>query len=427
MGFFTNLFKTNNNKKTTTEMYDVALNASSGSSFYSSQANIVKIPEFMSTVDMVANDIAGIQFNDTSVSYADNDTIRYNKLKKNSRWNLLLNKQPNDSQSSVEFWKTNIYNLFIRGGFFFYILKEKGKPKELIPINPNLIEKVKDANGKFYYLITLYNQDKMFETPEKITVNYEDVFSMYAFDLDYISDLEFRSVYSSLLEQLGLKNNYDLIQLNQSARILAHVKAPEGLNAEQKQAIKSSMKTFFTSAKDIKSSAVLVTDPKTEVELLDNAKTQIKSSVDKDFIENLMVKLANMFHIPLPKLNIVSQGQSYYKSREGVNIDYIADAIKPIAEKIISKLNALIYPNSYKNEFKFDINKLLMVDHATRAEYSSKMRQNAILTTNELRILNGLPPIAKDGDKLFGNGTLVELGTGKGNNNNDNEKGGSSG
>lgn len=419
MGFFSFLkdIFPNQNKQETIQYYDGSISASSGTSFYASEKNIIKIPEFMSAIDMIANDIASASFYDSTIKYADGDTIKYNQKLTKSQWTLLLNKTPNDFQSATEFWKSNIYNLFIRGAFFFYIYRDsQGRPKEFIPIHPNSIRKVKDEDGVYGYEITFFDETKMYEKPKKATVPYGDVFSMYAFDLENISDLHFRSVYSSLLEQLGLKNQYDLTQLNQSARILAHVKVPENLNDAQKKDIKESMREFFTNAKDVKNSAVLVTDPKAEIEILDGNKTQIKASVEPAFVEMIMVKLANALHIPLPKLNIVGSGQSFYKSREGINIDYISDAIRPWLEKIVSKLNALVYPKSTTKEFVFSVDKLMEIDFATRAEYSSKMRQNGILTTNELRVLNGFPPV-EGGDKIFGNGTLAELGKGGGQDN----------
>ena len=399
------------NKEQSQQYGTGAISASSGSTFYTSEENIIKIPEFMSAIDMIANDVADAKFYDTKIEYRDGDTIRHNKIKKESNLNYLLNFKPNDYQSSVEFWKNNIFNLFIRGAFFFYIYRnKKGVPTELISIHPHSITKVKDKNGTFGYEITLFEGDGFSVESKKTIVPYEDIFSHYMFDLENISDMTFRNVYSSLLEQIGLKNQYDLIQLNQSARILAHVKIPDNGNEKQVEQIKESMKTFFTNAKQIDKSSVLVTDPKIEVELLGSDKTQIKSAVDPEFVLSIMTKFANVFHIPLPKLNIASTGQSFYKSREGINIDYMADAISPILSKITSKMTSLIYKKK-GSEFIFNIDKLMSVDHATRAEYSSKMRQNAILTTNELRILNGYSPV-DGGDKLYGNGTLVELGKG---------------
>lgn len=423
--FLTNIFKGTNKQQQSTYYESPIMNAS-GSSFVASESNVVKIPEFMSAIDMIANDIAAIDYKETKIKFNSADNIRYNERVKNSKWEMLLNKQPNDFMTSIEFWKMNIYNLFIRGGFFFYIYRDtSGRPTEFIPIHPNSIRKAKDKDGVYFYEVTYF--DNEYTNPVVHEIPFDDVFSMYAFDLENITDMNFRSVYSTLLEKLGLKNQYDLIQLNQSPKILAHVKVPNNIGQEEKNILKESLSEFFRNAKKIDSSSVLVTDPKAEVEILGGDKTKISNAVDKDFIKEIMVGLANMLHIPLPKLNVVDTGQSFYKSREGINIDYVADTIKPWVNKIVSKLNSLAFSKSTTKEFTFSIDKLLMVDHATRAEYLSKNRQNAIMTTNELREKEGLAPVP-DGDKLFGNGTLVELGKGqnkdKNNNDDSDEKGG---
>jgi hypothetical protein len=70
---------------------------------------------------------------------------------------------------------------------------------------------------------------------------------------------------------------------------------------------------------------------------------------------------------------------------------------------------------------------LIEVDYDTKGNYSTKMRQSGIMTTNELRILNNLiPKSGEKYDEVYGNGNLSELGAfqNKDNNsNNENEEG----
>jgi hypothetical protein len=65
------------------------------------------------------------------------------------------------------------------------------------------------------------------------------------------------------------------------------------------------------------------------VEMLDGSKTQIKSAVNEEFVKQLMIKMASTLQIPTAKLNLSESGNSQYKSREGINIDYINEAISP--------------------------------------------------------------------------------------------------
>lgn len=406
--FLKNIFS-NPNKKQNQNYSNTTITSANEGSYLLTETNFLKIPEFISAIDMIANDIAAVKFRESKIRFWETQNYEYNEIVKGSNWNYLLNKFPNDFQSGFEFWKTNIFNFFIRGAFFFYIYKDaKNRPLELIPIHPNSIKKIKDDDDNYAYQLSFFESTNPFKEVTKINVPYKDIFSMYVFDLENISDLTFKNVYYSLIEQIGLKNQFDLIQLNQSPRLISKVKVPRKMEKNQKEELRKELKTFFDASKKLNTSATLITDEEWDIEFIDNAKSQIKSAVDPDFVKNLMVKLANAFHIPLPKLNIVDTGQSFYKSREGINIDYVNEAIKPLLDKIISKLNSIIFQKSATKEFIYDIKKLIEVDFATKGSYTNQMRQNGILSTNELRLINGYAPI-KNGDKLLGNGTLVDI------------------
>ena len=69
------------------------------------------------------------------VEQGTDDTIKVNTLIKNSKWEMLLNRKPWEYQSAFDFWKQNMFNYFIRGGFYLWINKDsRGRPVELIPI-----------------------------------------------------------------------------------------------------------------------------------------------------------------------------------------------------------------------------------------------------------------------------------------------------
>ncbi len=409
-GFFKNIFS-NPNKKQKQTWSTGTIAFGSGSSYYLSDKSVIKISEFYSAIDMIANDIASINYRPSNIKTNESKTIRYLDTNWESPWNKILNKKPNTFMSKTEFFKNSIFDLFIRGAFYWYIYKDsKGNPLELIPVDPETIKKVKSESSPsgYKYELTLFND---YKSNDIDYVSYEDIISVHYSDIERVSDAQFKYVHSTLLEQLGLKSLYDTQQLNQAPRVLAKAKTPESLTEKSKEELKTSLTEFFEAAKDVSRSAILIQDPKAEIEIINSDKSMITSPLAKEFVNQIMTNLANALHIPLPKLNIVTSGQSYYKSREGINIDYINDAVVPWAEKIVAKLNEVIYPNKSKKEFKYEISKLLSVDKATQAEYLSKMRQNGIYTTNELRNVAGLPPV-DNGDVIYGNGTLTELGKG---------------
>lgn len=375
-------------------------------------ASVLKIPEISSTIDMIGDAIAGADLFDTKIIKETKKGLstKSNKIIENSQWNILLNRKPNSFMSKTEFIKSSISNYFLRGGFYWLInYSEKGVPLELIPLDPDLTKLIVNENNEFVYEYDATLDETSFSNYSgKIFIPYEIVIACHYADLERVTDNSFININSKLIQQLGLKNNYFSLQLNQAPRLLAHVSTQSSLTEKQEEELHEKMGNFFRDAKNAESSAVIITGPKYEVKLLGNDASKISSPVDKDFINALMVNLANAFHIPLPKMNVVNTGQSFYKSREGINVDFYSEAVSPILRKITDKLNRIIYPDNLTNTFIYDYSNLIKFDKSTLGEFLNKMRQNGIFTTNELRKQANLEPI-DGGERLFGNGTLMDL------------------
>lgn len=422
MGIFNKIFQ-NNNKKTISEYgSDSVAFGSINDSYVLNEKNILRIPEFYSAMDLIADSIAQTEFLPTEIKYKNKDTIKTNEIKWKHTYYKLLNKKPNDFMDAYTFWKQNIFNYFLRGGFYVWINKDdKGNPLEFIPIDPTAIEKVKLGNNDFAYELSIWNTDTGYEKSKKVIIPYNNIIAVNYASLERVADLEFKYIFGTLLEQLGLKNNFDSNQLNSAPRLLAHVKTTSNLTEQQQKEIKESLTNFFKNAKSQDNSAVLVTDPKYDVVLLNKEGAKVQAGVDSEFVKTLLIKLANALHIPLPKLNIMNSGTSQYKSLETVQLNYLTDAVAPILHKIISKLNEIIYGNSTTKEFTYSYDKLMQFDKSTLGSYSEKMR--GTLTINELRLLNGYSYL--DGfDKIVSfAGNPVDLNNIPENNNN-NEEGG---
>lgn len=406
MNWIKKIFSNNNKKTTTTFSSESVAAVSSGISL--SEGDLLKIPEFFSGLDMIANSVAMIEYKPTEIESRNNDTLKTNKLLQDNELYEIMNKTPNTFQTKHVFWKQNIFNYFLRGAFYLFVYRnEKNKVEELIPIDPNKIEKVKTADGNFVYeLITEYEESTYGQKPKTMLIPYEDIIAVHYAALERIEDLTFANIFSSLLEQLSLKNKFDKNQLNFAPRLLAHVKSVDNLDDEQRKKVKTSITTFFRDSKDPDKSSVLVTDPRYEVNLISKEGSKIQSSIDEGFVKELMRKFANALHIPMPLLGF-TESTSQYKSREGIYLDYLNNAIAPIIDNILAAFNKVIFGKDSNKEFKFSSEKLMQFDKQTLGEFSVKMQ--GILTINELRKLNGYPPLDGFDRVIAMNGNPVDL------------------
>jgi HK97 family phage portal protein len=122
-------------------------------------------------------------------------------------------------------------------------------------------------------------------------------------------------------------------------------------------------------------------------------------------------EVCRIFGIPPHKAFLLDR--TTFSNIENMNIEYVQECINPMAER----LEQTIYKDLLNSKeqktlaVNFSVNKLLKGDTATRTSYYAVMRQNGIMSANEIRDLeefNKLP--AESGaDELFLNGNMLPL------------------
>lgn len=127
--------------------------------------------------------------------------------------------------------------------------------------------------------------------------------------------------------------------------------------------------------------------------------TSIKAS-DMQFLEGrrFTAEEANrILRIPAALQNLQSgSGSLTYRNERSIYLEYVRLAIEPWTERLDAALELLL-PSTI--DVRTDFDRLLRSDPQTRWNTYALARQNEILTTNEIRILEGLDPLP-DGDAL---------------------------
>jgi len=106
--------------------------------------------------------------------------------------------------------------------------------------------------------------------------------------------------------------------------------------------------------------------------------------------------VARLFGIPSALLNVNASGSSLtYQNQEGIATDFARYAVQPITDRIEAALTDLV-PRGQEVRFRFV--DLLKADSRTRFDVYQVALANGILTVNEVRDLEGLPPLPGGGD-----------------------------
>ena len=117
------------------------------------------------------------------------------------------------------------------------------------------------------------------------------------------------------------------------------------------------------------------------------------NNTDAQYIESRQFSVsdvARLFGIPGGKLGATQSGSSLtYTNLESLQSQYATDAVRPVSEELESQFGELLPATQ---EVRFDFRHLIRADTPTRYSVYETALRAGILTPNEVRKLEGLPP-----------------------------------
>jgi HK97 family phage portal protein len=124
-----------------------------------------------------------------------------------------------------------------------------------------------------------------------------------------------------------------------------------------------------------------------------------------------IIEVCRMFGVPPSKV-FAMEGVAY-NSMEQSNIEFANETIEPMNTRLCQTIyKDLLNFSEKKNHYaNFDIKTLLRGDIAARTAYYNTMRQNGILSANDIRAFEDLNDIPKEdgGDAILVNGNMISL------------------
>lgn len=145
-----------------------------------------------------------------------------------------------------------------------------------------------------------------------------------------------------------------------------------------------------------------------KIGLLEAGMEWVQASLPPEDAELLATRRFNVeeicrwFGVPPMLAGHAAQGQTMWGSGvEQINIGFVIHSLRPHLNRIESAINHRLIKSGERGRVfvKFAVMELLRGDSKTRAEFLSKMVQNGLMTRNEGRAFEDLPPVA-GGDEL---------------------------
>ena len=367
-----------------------------GKGYNVSASTALKVAVVIRCVDLVSKTIASLG------CHLQKETSQGKTKADNHPLYKILRMMPNPKTTAYEFWAMYVTNLMLSWGAFARIERDQnGFIKGLWNIPTcRVFQNWNSVTGENYIDVTYSNgkYERLYEGQYMYTPGFRFQDETLPEDAMKIAS-----------EVLGLSMALDGFAkdyFENGSNMGGFVEYPAAINAPAFNKFREDWEKTYSGVMNAHRVAILEggfkftkfdADPE-KSQALESRKMQIEEA-------------CRIFGVPPHKAFLLDR--STFSNIENMNIEYVTECLNPMAER----LEQTIYKDLLNNKEQrtlaanFAINKLLKGDTATRTTYYSAMRQNGIMSANEIRDLEELNKIpAEDGgDELFINGNMLPL------------------
>jgi HK97 family phage portal protein len=299
----------------------------------------------------------------------------------------VLHDEPNEYMTSITFRQMMMLNYLLWGHCEAFIEKnETGQPIALYPLRAAVTRPIRQF-GQLLYL-TQVGTTITYLTPDQ-------VFSVNYLTVDGITPI---SPIQQAKQSVGLSlalERYAAKLFGNGGNLGGVLTLPVGMKEDAVKNFVASWKKNYAGLDNAMKTAVLPADYKYQ----STATTPENAQAIQARVHQVR-EIARIFRVPLHKIGDLERGT--FSNIEWQSREYCSDCLLPHCTKWEQEANRKLLLEREKGdvEIKFDLDGLLRADIASR--YSSYMtgRQAGFLTTNEIRVREGLPPV-EGGDTLL--------------------------
>ena len=369
--------------------------------YYVSSDDAIRIAAVIRCVDVVAKTMASLGCNlykktsDGWIEFEDHQL-----------YNLLKN-MPNYETTAYEFWHMYIFNLMLTTGAYAKIVRDmNGNITEIWNIPTRNISPQRNKVTGERYIDVVYNyQSHTGILGERI---YESDF-MYTPGLRFNNDEQSEDFILLTSQVLGLSidlNTYAKTFFENGSNMGGFLSYPAGIKEDAFKRFKDDWAKMYSGVTKAHKWAILEggftatkmdSDP-SKAQALDSRKFQV-------------IEICRIMGVPPHK--VFQLDGVNYNSIEQLNIEYCQETIHPMDVRICQTLfkDTLTVSQRKKMKFGFDLSSLLRGDTASRTIYYNNMRQNGVMSTNDIRRAEKMQTISYDagGDEYLVNGNMISL------------------
>lgn len=303
----------------------------------------------------------------------------------------LLHTSPNADMTPGEFWEAMIASTDLWGNAYARITWEGRRPVSLVPLNPEKVSVVRADNGDLTYEYSSGGKVKAYADSEVLHIK--------GFTLDGIIGLSPIQFAAETMGGLMDANRAAAREFQNGLKVGGFLKTGAAtLQPDQRERLRASLGQFGLPENAGKWMVLEAgMEPATAQGIRMNP-------ADAQLLESRyfgIEEICRAFGVPPQLIGHTSKASSWASSLENTNLGFLTYSLRPtlvrIEQAIIKKL--LLPEERTKYKPKYSVEGLLRADSAARAGFYSQMLQNGVMSRNDVRSLEDLPPVA-GGDVL---------------------------
>ncbi|MBB5709431.1 phage portal protein [Sphingomonas xinjiangensis] len=296
---------------------------------------------------------------------------------------FLLNRKPNDWQTSFEFREQIGLHLALRFNAYIYKNKVNGRVAELYALQPNAVEVKQHDDLTITYLVT-------FKSGRRVEIPADDIWHIKGPSLDGITGLNAVQLACKTIGLAQATETFGSKLFENGARpggMLTTRPGAQQLTQEQRNEIKKLWAEQHSGATNAHKTIMLPFD----LEF-----TPVHSTANEaQWIENrkfLIEEICRFFRVQ--PIMVMQSGATSYASVEQLFLNHLMHTLMPWYERFeqsaeVSLLTRQELLDGYS--IKLSANALLRASHAERATFYQTMRSIGAMTANEVRAKEDMP------------------------------------
>lgn len=309
------------------------------------------------------------------------------KARNHALWRV-LNLKPNAWQTAQDFRETMTALALLYGQSFALKIIVRGNVAELLPIHPDRVEVKQDDDWGVSYVVTLKDGQTRTFSPAQI-------FHFRDMSIDGVNGM---SRVRACREVLGLTK---AIQ-DYAGQFYANSSIPTGILSTEQPIGPDVVKKVRESWADGHSGG-----RRRGTAVLDNGFKWLsiaQTGVDAQQLETrkfMISEIARIFNIPPHKIGDLERAT--FSNIDAQNIDFDVSTMMVWYRRWEMAVNTQLVRGDEQDQYyaKIDNRAMLRGDDKSRGQYYQAMKQNKIMTTNEIRALEDMEPI--DGGDVLEN------------------------